>query len=77
MELQRVQSTNLHSVGYDPATRELRIRFLKAGEQPGRTYSYENVDPALHKGLLAATRKGKYFHRHIADKHKYRPLDES
>lgn len=55
-----VQSTNLASVGYDPATATLEIEFRSGG-----VYQYNGVPKEVHAGLLNATSKGSYFHRNI------------
>ena len=40
-EMHYVDSSNVEAIGYDPATQELHVRFLKSGE----TYVYYNVGP--------------------------------
>jgi hypothetical protein len=55
-----VQSHTLVAVGYDPATAEMRIAFRR-----GRLYSYPNVPPEIHAGLMAAPSKGRYLYRVI------------
>ncbi|MCL4535523.1 MAG: KTSC domain-containing protein [Bacteroidetes bacterium] len=62
MERTPVQSSNLASVGYDPATRTLEIEL-----RSGRTYRYINVPKAVYEGLMAAESKGSYFNEHIKD----------
>ena len=44
-----VKSSNIESVAYDPATRELHVRFKNGG-----TYSYEDVPAEKHAALMAA-----------------------
>lgn len=54
-------STNIHSVGYDPETQELRVRFIKwlppaepGGPRtvsPGLLYSYSEVPESEYSGL--------------------------
>ena len=55
-----VQSSNLASVGYDPASQTLEIEFLRSG-----TYQYFGVPPDVFEGLLNAGSKGSYFHTYI------------
>lgn len=65
-----VSSSNLESVGYDPSTETLRIKFLKSG-----LYEYYNVPQDIYDGLMAASSKGKYFHNNIKDKYPYTKLE--
>ncbi len=52
-----VMSRTLVAVGYDPATAEMRVAFRR-----GRPYSYANVPPEVHAGLMNAPSKGRYFY---------------
>lgn len=52
-----VRSSNLHSVGYDPATQTLTAQFHEGG-----SYAYLGVPPQVHVDLVAAQSKGQ-FHR--------------
>ena len=58
-DMQPVQSSNLAAVGYDAATRTLRIEFHASGKSPSRTYQYEAVAPEEYKALLEAPSKGR------------------
>lgn len=60
MEMIPVDSSNLHSVGYDSTNQILRVRFLS-----GDVYDYFNVPEHLFNGLLSADSKGSYLHRYI------------
>jgi len=60
-----VSSTNLSSVGYDPSTETLEIRFKTGG-----TYQYYNVPESKYKALMSASSKGSYFASQI--KNSYR-----
>jgi len=55
-----VQSTNLASVGYEPATSTLEVEFVK-----GSIYQYFGVPSDVHEGLMAAGSKGSFFHHNI------------
>lgn len=55
-----VSSSNLRSVGYDPATHVLEIAFHSSG-----IYQYSGVPPHIHSGLMNASSKGQYFDAHI------------
>jgi len=56
MMRQPVSSSNLRSVGYDPATRTLEIEFHSGG-----IYRYVGVPEAVYWGLMGAASKGSYF----------------
>ena len=60
-----VQSSNIKSVGYDDATRELEVRF-----HSGSTWRYANVDPRTHHQLVNAKSVGSHFQRHIRGAYK-------
>jgi len=51
-----VDSTLLHSVGYDPMNKILFIKFLKGG-----LYRYENVPHEVYEELLYGISAGKFF----------------
>ncbi len=59
MDMRPVSSSQVHSVGYDPDSQTLHVKFKdrtnKAGDViPGSTYAYSGVPPEVHAGLLAA-----------------------
>lgn len=47
MNMQPVTSTNVAAVGYDAATRTMRVAF-----QHGGVYDYYDVEPALFEHML-------------------------
>lgn len=51
-----VVSENIDSLGYDPTSRRLRVRF-----NSGPTYEYEDVDPVTYCLLLNAQSVGEFF----------------
>jgi hypothetical protein len=55
-----VSSSNLASVGYDPATQTLEVEFLNGG-----IYNYSGVPSSVYSGLMSATSHGTYFDRNI------------
>ena len=68
VRLQDVESSQIHSIGYDPETQTLAIRFTRGyGENrgPGSLYHYSNVPQDVYDAFLAAESKGKYFGQHI------------
>jgi hypothetical protein len=60
MVREQVSSTNLASVGYDPAAKVLEIEFRSGG-----VYQYDGVPAALYEGLMAASSHGSYFDEFI------------
>jgi hypothetical protein len=60
MEMKSVKSSNIQSVGYDPATKTLRVEFSS-----GSTYEYPGVSAETHAGLMKADSCGAYFAKHI------------
>ena len=69
MERQRVVSSNILSVGYDPDSQTLEMEFSK-----GSIYQYCGVPENIWHGLMQASSKGKYFHAHIRDRYQYRQV---
>ena len=57
-----IASTTLLSVGYDPATLVLQLEF-----RSGELYHYHAVPAHLHRQLMAAESKGRFFNFHIRD----------
>lgn len=55
-----VQSSNIASVGYDPASSTLEIEFHSGG-----VYQYSGVSSEVYEGLMNASSKGSYFHHNI------------
>lgn len=57
-EMRPVNSSNIHSVGYDPAARALFVRFKrweKTGvPSPGALYRYADVPPDVYAKLVDA-----------------------
>jgi hypothetical protein len=61
-----VESSNLHSVGYDSDTQTLEIEFRNSG-----IYQYYGVPETVYRQLMAATSHGKFFYAHIRDVCRY------
>lgn len=66
MEMKIVKSSQIHSVGHDPATNTLAIRFwgkkLPSGErEAGGLYHYPNFTEAKFKEFCECESKGKFF----------------
>jgi len=58
MELKLVESTNIHSIGYDEETQTLRIRFHNTG-----VYDYAKVSASIYTQLMTAESVGSTFHK--------------
>jgi hypothetical protein len=69
MEMINVTSSNIASIGYDPETSILRVKFLKGSE-----YEYLGITPENHKGLMASETKGSYLARFIVGKYEHRKV---
>ena len=67
MERKLVSSSNLHSVGYNPTTETLEIKFHKSG-----VYQYFNVPNSIYDKLMSASSKGTFFDNHIKERFRYR-----
>jgi hypothetical protein len=57
-----VKSSNVESIGYDPESQELQVKFKahKEGE-PGRCYSYAGVSHDQYRQFLNAESVGHHF----------------
>jgi len=61
MTRQPVQSSNLKSVGYDPATKKMQVEFSGSGQ----VYEYDGIEPHEHQQLVGAASVGSHFSQHI------------
>lgn len=66
MERVPVKSSNLVSVGYDPAKKELEVEF-----RGGSVYTYHDVEPHHHEALMSAESHGTHLHQHIKGKFRW------
>lgn len=57
-----VESNQVGTVGYDPATKTLAVTFSRGA---GAIYHYPNVEPEVHAEFMAAKSKGMFFAQHI------------
>lgn len=64
-----VESSNLHSIGYDPATQKMNVKFKSGGH-----YEYSDVPPEAHAAFMAAPSKGKHFIGTITGKYQHRKI---
>ncbi len=66
MERYSVASSNISSVGYDPATETLEIEFLS-----GAIYQYYNVPQNIYDQLMQAGSKGRFLNTYIKNAYAY------
>ena len=64
-----VRSTNIASIGYDPASQQMQVKF-----HSGATYNYFGVHPSVNDALMSAKSKGQFFDQQI--KNRYRSQKE-
>jgi hypothetical protein len=63
VRVETVDSSVLRAVGYDPSTQTLVLAFTS-----GAVYTYADVPPEVHAGLLAAPSLGRFFSAEIRDR---------
>lgn len=69
MERIPVASSNLLSVGYDPASETLEVEFRNQG-----VYQYYNVPQVVHEQLMQAPSIGSFFNANIRYAYAYQRL---
>ena len=76
IKLTPVESSQIHSIGHDPATNTLAIQF-KSKTGAGSVYHYPNFTAAQYAEFLKAESVGKHFGAHIRSnpKHPHTKLD--
>lgn len=67
----KVKSSNIHSVGYEPKTKVLEVRFNRKKGTGQSIYRYAGVESKIYKKLMAAPSHGKFFHKNIRMKYPY------
>lgn len=67
MKRTAVESSSLDSVGYDRASRVMEVEFKNGG-----VYQYFGVAPGVHRRLMDAASKGRYFARAVRSEYPYR-----
>lgn len=60
MQRQRVESSAISSVGYDPRLSVMEVEF-----QSGTVYQYRDVPASLYESFLAASSKGRFLSQKI------------
>lgn len=69
-EMQFVDSSNIEAIGYDHASQELHVRFVKSGE----TYAYYGVEEWRFQELMQADSKGTYLNANIKPNYQFGKL---
>ncbi len=69
-DMKQVASSNIAEIGYVELYRELYVRFAN-----GWLYRFYDVEPRVHRELMAAESKGRYFNAAIKDHYGYTRLD--
>ncbi|PPE69353.1 KTSC domain-containing protein [Caldimonas thermodepolymerans] len=64
MHRDRIASSVLRSVGYDPRRRRLEVEFAS-----GRCYQYLDVRPEAYEALRAASSPGRHYNACIRDRY--------
>ncbi|WP_460832097.1 KTSC domain-containing protein [Nocardioides hungaricus] len=65
------RSKAVAAVGYDPASRTLRVRFRHGG-----LYDYLDVSPEIYDGLLTDEHPWTRYGAEIKDDHRWRRVEE-
>lgn len=60
-----VESSQIHSLGYDAASETLAIRFKNKASEPTSLYHYATVTQANFDALKNAESIGSHFYKHI------------
>lgn len=69
-EMEHVDSSNIEAIGYDEASNQLHVRFLKSGE----TYIYHNVEEWVFQEFRNAESKGVFLNTRIKPSYEYGKL---
>lgn len=67
----KVQSSNIHSVGYEPVHKVLEVRFKRKGKGKQSVYRYAGVESKTYQKMIKANSKGKFFYKNIRMKYPY------
>lgn len=68
-----VKSSQIHSIGYDPATQTMAIQF-HGKNGPGSLYHYANVSPEKHAEFIKADSIGIHFGKTFKNNTKDHPF---
>ena len=68
--IQRIQSSSVDAIGYDPEGGRLYVRFIGSGH----AYVYRGVPEAVYDSLMRAESKGRFVNDRIKGAYEYRRL---
>lgn len=71
MEMKKVKSSMMHSVGHDPETNKLIVKFKEDGPE----YHYEDVSAEKHQELMAAKSIGVHFGQNFKGNYKHAKIE--
>jgi len=69
MKRERVRSSNIESIGYEPGGKTLEIEFKDGG-----IYQYVGVPEGTYAQLMGSHSKGRFFHQYIKDTYQCRKV---
>ena len=69
MVRERVRSSNIRSVGYDPEHSVLEVEF-----HDHDLYHYFDVSADVYEGLMRAPSHGRYLNSHIKGRYRYQKI---
>lgn len=78
IDMQPVESSQIHSIGHDAASNTLAIRFKNYRGEPSSLYHYDNFSAADFDAFRSAESVGKHFGQHIKNetaKYPYRRIE--
>jgi hypothetical protein len=78
IDMQPVESSQIHSIGHDAATSTLAIRFKDFKGAPSSLYHYQNMPAEEFEAFRTAESIGSHFYKHIkpfADKYPYTKIE--
>lgn len=70
MTMTKVKSSNIHSIGYDPATLTMRVQF-----RGGKVRQYSGVPAESHQSFLHSESIGGHFAAHIRGRYNGQPVE--
>ncbi|VWD20406.1 KTSC domain-containing protein [Burkholderia contaminans] len=65
IEMQTVESSQIHSIGYDAVTQTLAIRFRGKAGAPAGLYHYSQFSAENYAAFACTESLGKHFYRYI------------
>ncbi|MEF3066338.1 KTSC domain-containing protein [Pandoraea apista] len=80
IEMKEVQSSQIHSIGHDPASNMLAVRFKTKDGAPSSLYHYSNVSATDFIAFDTAESIGSHFYKAIkpfAEKYPYVKIESA